>query len=111
MKPICFLLSVEGLHENATTMPHGSILSQSQVTDLPLLALTSRGADTALADADGRAPLHWAAHNDDDGVLRLLLAAPGVDRAASDARGQTALDLALENDAAGAAELLQGVQP
>jgi ankyrin repeat protein len=92
-------------------VPVRAVSDESQGPDLPVLAFASRGADVALADADGRAPLHWAAHNDEEGVLRLLLAASGVDRAATDARGQTALDLALENDAAAAAALLQGMQP
>ena len=69
-----------------------------------------RGANAGLTDAGGRAPLHWAAHNDADGVLRLLLVAPGVDRGAVDGQGLTALDLALQNEAEEAIAVLQGME-
>ena len=61
-------------------------------------------------DAGGRTPLHWAAHNDDEGVLRLLLDAPNVDRDAVDRQGLTALDLALQNEAVEAIALLQDME-
>ena len=69
-----------------------------------------RGADAGLTDAGGRTPLHWAAYNDDDGVLRILLGAPNVDHGAVDVDGLTALDLALQNEAAAALSVLQSME-
>jgi len=69
-----------------------------------------RGADAGLADGGGRTPLHWAAHNDDDGVLRVLLGAPNVDQGAVDGGGLTALDLAMQNEGAAALRVLQSME-
>ena len=49
-------------------------------------------------DMHGRTPLHWAAENGQDAVIKLLLAQEKVDLEARDVWGQTALWIAAERD-------------
>lgn len=74
--------------------------------------LLAKGANPLKTDAQGRSPLHLAAHNGNDALVKLLLEQPGVNVNAVDDFGRTALHHAClrEKDDAAKALLAAGAQ-
>jgi len=61
-----------------------------------ITALLNVGHDPRSRDTDDRTPLFYAARNEQDGVIRQLLATNGVYREIKDGFGQTLLSYAAE---------------
>lgn len=69
-------------------------------------ALLKKGANPLKTDGQGRNALHLAAHNGNEGLVKLLLEQPGVDVNATDAFGRSALHHACLREKDDAAKVL-----
>lgn len=88
----------------ASTLPELADAAEAGQQDT-VQALLRQGADPNAAQADGMAALHWAAHDDDIAVAKLLLDA-GARPGTKNRYGITPLFLACENGSAAMADLL-----
>ena len=88
----------------ASTLPELANAAQARQQDV-VQALLRQKADPNSAQADGMTALHWAAHDDDIALAKLLLAS-GAEPGTSSRYGITPLFLACENGNAAMAELL-----